>query len=125
MKPLDDHALLQISDYFQALSEPVRLKLLNLLSEGPKNVNELTRILACSQANVSKHLGLLMRLGFVDRDSQGTAAFYRIADESVYELCELVCGRLAQRLQLQLNTLQGSSAPSGVPLNVNNKSRSD
>lgn len=119
MKPLDEQALSHVSDYFQALAEPQRLKLLNALSDGAHNVNELTELLHCSQANVSKHLGVLMRLGFVSRDQRGTAAYYQIADASVYQLCDLVCGRIAERLQEQLATVNqisgngiGSSKPS-------------
>lgn len=114
VKQLDDRALAHVADYFQALSEPLRLKILNELRSGPRKVNDLTARLACSQANVSKHLGVLARLGFVVRDAQGTAAWYRIADEAVYQLCDLVCGQLALRLKDQveaLRSLDGSRAP--------------
>jgi DNA-binding transcriptional ArsR family regulator len=113
VKMLDDRALAHVAAYFQALSEPLRLKILNELRNGPRNVNDLTTRLACSQANVSKHLGVLARLGFVTRDAQGTAAYYRIADTSVYELCDLVCGRIAANLRDHveaLRTFAGSSA---------------
>ena len=106
MQPLDDRALAHVAAYFQALSEPLRLKILNELRNGPRNVNDLTTRLACSQANVSKHLGTLARLGFVARDAQGTAAYYRIADEAVYALCDLVCGRIALQLSDHVATLK-------------------
>jgi len=106
VKLLDDRALSHVAAYFQALSEPLRLKILNELRSGPRNVNDLTTLLACSQANVSKHLGVLARLGFVARDAQGTAAYYRIADPAVYELCDLVCGRIASRLRDHVETLR-------------------
>jgi DNA-binding transcriptional ArsR family regulator len=106
VKLLDDRALAHVAAYFQALSEPLRLKILNELRDGPRNVNDLTTRLACSQANVSKHLGVLARLGFVARDAQGTAAYYRISDPAVYELCDLVCGRLASRLRDHVEALR-------------------
>ena len=56
MKTLDDRALLHVAEYFRALSEPLRLKILNTLGDKPHNVGELTELLECSQANVSKHL---------------------------------------------------------------------
>jgi hypothetical protein len=40
-----------------------------------------------------------MRHGLVERESRGTAVYYRIADESVYALCDLVCGSIAQKLE--------------------------
>lgn len=105
VKHLDDRALAHVADYFRALSEPLRLKILNELRRGPRNVNQLTQMLACSQANVSKHLGVLSRFGLVARDAQGTAAYYRIADPAVYELCDLVCGRMANHLKSQADAL--------------------
>ena len=65
MKVLDDRALVHVAEYFRALSEPLRLKILNTLGDRPHNVGELTELLECSQANVSKHLATLTRLGFV------------------------------------------------------------
>ena len=112
MKQLDDRALAHVAQYFRALSEPLRLKMLNELRAAPRNVGELTERLACSQANVSKHLAVLARLGFVARDALGTAAYYRIADPAVYELCDLVCGRIAQHLRAQTEVLDMLSRPS-------------
>jgi hypothetical protein len=35
----------------------------------------------------------------VERESRGTSVYYRIADESVYALCELVCGNIARQVE--------------------------
>jgi DNA-binding transcriptional ArsR family regulator len=110
MKALDDRALGHVAEYFRALSEPLRLKILNALRERPRNVGELTGLLDCSQANVSKHLATLMRHGLVERSAQGTSAYYRIADPRVYQLCDLVCGQMAQRFATQARML-GATAP--------------
>lgn len=103
----DDRALTHIAEYFRALSEPLRLKIINLLREKSRNVGELTECLGCSQANVSKHLAILARTGLVSRQSQGTSVFYQIADARIYELCDLVCGRLGEHFanQAELQTL--------------------
>ena len=112
MKTLDDRALAHIADYFRALSEPLRLRILNALREHSRNVGQLTELLDCSQANVSKHLATLTRLGLVERRTQGTAAYYRIADPSVYQLCDLVCGQMAERYAHQAQLLaQAAGAP--------------
>lgn len=114
LKSLDDRALAHVADYFRALSEPLRLRILNALREHACNVGELTELLDCSQANVSKHLATLTRLGLVERRAQGTAAFYRIADPRVYQLCDLVCGQMADRFASQAQLLApaaGASRP--------------
>jgi DNA-binding transcriptional ArsR family regulator len=111
MKILDDAALVHVAEYFRALSEPLRLRILNSLGDEPRNVGELTALLKCSQANVSKHLATLTRLGFVERTAQGTSAYYRIADPRVHKLCELVCGQMAERFTRQAQLLGTASRP--------------
>lgn len=110
MEALDDRALEHVADYFRSLSEPLRLKLLNALRDGPLNVGELTSQLGCSQANVSKHLALLAKLGLVSRESRGTSVYYQIADPRTYQLCDLVCGQIAQRLIEQVHGMGGFGA---------------
>jgi DNA-binding transcriptional ArsR family regulator len=112
VKELDKRALTHVAAYFRALSEPLRLRMLNLLRDRARNVTELTELLDSSQANVSKHLALLARLGFVERDPQGTSVYYRIADPRVYQLCDLVCGQIAQHFASQARML-GTPAQAG------------
>ena len=99
MEGLPPEALSQVAAYFQALSEPTRLQILNQLRGGERNVGELAQACGYSSANVSRHLSLLMQHGLVERESRGTAVYYRIADESVYALCDLVCGSIARQLE--------------------------
>lgn len=115
MEALDDRALEHVADYFRALSEPLRLKMLNALRDGPLNVGELTSLLGCSQANVSKHLALLAKLGLVSRESRGTSVYYQIADPRTYQLCDLVCGQIAQRLIEQVQVMGGFGANLTTP----------
>jgi DNA-binding transcriptional ArsR family regulator len=97
MQKLNDAALQHVAQYFQALSEPMRLKLLHALQDGERNVSELTEISGCTQANVSKHLSSLTKIGLVKRQSRGTCVYYSIADPNVYNLCELVCGQIGNK----------------------------
>ena len=99
MQGLPPEALEQVAGYFQALSEPTRLRILNLLREGERNVGDLAQACGYTAANVSRHLALLMQRGLVTRQSRGTSVYYRIADESVYALCDLVCGNIARKLE--------------------------
>lgn len=110
MQALDDQALTHVADYFRALSEPLRLRLLNALREGPRNVSELTADVQSSQANVSKHLTLLAKSGLVTRSARGTSVYYEIADERTYDLCDLVCGQIAMRLVAQVQGM-GAQLP--------------
>ena len=64
----------------KAAAEPTRLRLLALLEYNELTVSELTQILGQSQPRVSRHLKLLAEAGLVDRFSEGTWAFYRVAE---------------------------------------------
>ncbi|MDO9234097.1 MAG: metalloregulator ArsR/SmtB family transcription factor [Methylotenera sp.] len=101
MSALNEQALEYVAKYFKALAEPMRLKVLNALQDGEKNVSQLTQISGGTQANISKHLTLLTQYNLVKRESRGTNVYYKIADPSVYELCELVCGQIGKRMTLE------------------------
>lgn len=101
MEGLSDQALTQVAHYFSALAEPTRLRILNCLRDREHNVGELAERCACSQANVSRHLSTLAKHGLVSREGRGTAVYYRIADSSIYALCDLVCDNVARQLDAQ------------------------
>ncbi|HWU37246.1 MAG TPA: hypothetical protein VN203_06305, partial [Candidatus Acidoferrum sp.] len=54
-----------------------------------------------SQANISKHLKVLVGAGILARRAEGTAAYYSIADPVIIKVCDTVCGGLAERLKTQ------------------------
>jgi len=99
MKDLPAAALTQVAEYFQALAEPIRLQILNLLRSGERRVGDIALHCGCTQANASRHLALLSKQGMVVRVSRGTSAYYSIADPAIYALCDLVCNSIACRLQ--------------------------
>ena len=76
----------------------MRIKLLDRLRSGDATVGQLRAALGASQQNVSKHLGVLHQAGLVSRTKDGTSTRYAIADNSVFELCEHVCGGLRRQL---------------------------
>ena len=96
--PIPDPLVDLIARRFRAMSEPIRIRLLDQLRGGEATVAELTEALGASQQNVSKHLGVLHDAGIVSRTKEGTSVRYAIADESVFALCEQVCGGLRSRL---------------------------
>lgn len=115
MVEMDDAALDRIAQYFRALSEPMRLKILNALRSGECNVTELTQRLGTGQANTSKHLSTLLALGVVARSARGTSSYYRIADPSIYGLCDLVCGQIGRQITAQELVHRSFLAPEPAP----------
>ena len=95
--PLPDPLVELISERFRVLSEPMRIRLLDRLREGDATVGELTAATGATQQNVSKHLGVLTSAGMLSRERDGNFVRYRIVDPTIFELCELVCGRLREQ----------------------------
>ncbi|GAB4385366.1 MAG: metalloregulator ArsR/SmtB family transcription factor [Elainellaceae cyanobacterium] len=102
----------QVAEYFGVLSEPMRLRLLNLLRDGEKCVQDLVEATHTSQANVSKHLKVMLQAGILTRRSEGTSAYYSVSDELIFELCTLVCDRLASRIEQQAQHFRAFSLTS-------------
>ena len=107
--PLPDPLVELIAQRFRVIGEPMRIKLLDRLRDGEATVNELTETLCCSQQNASKHLGVLHQAGILSRTKHGTTVRYAIADESVFALCEQVCGGLRQQLSELDQILSGAA----------------
>ncbi|CAN5390150.1 metalloregulator ArsR/SmtB family transcription factor [soil metagenome] len=93
-RQLSEEGLRLVARQFQVLSEPARLKLLAVLEEGEQNVTALVQLTGLSQANISKHLGILHDVGMVDRRKEGPSSFYFISDPKISELCDLMCSKL-------------------------------
>ena len=83
-----------VADRFKALAEPARLQILDSLRDREMTVTEIVAATGMGQANVSKHLALLLNVGFVARRKEGLFAYYALADARVFRLCELMCARL-------------------------------
>lgn len=101
LKPVSPEVVQQVAEYFSVLGEPMRLKILNVLRDGEKCVQDLVEATETSQANVSKHLKVMLQAGILHRRSEGTLAYYSVADDLIFELCNMVCDRLASRIEQQ------------------------
>jgi len=88
-----------VAGRFKALSDPVRLQILNTLRAGEKSVTELIAETGCAQANVSKHLQILHNLGFVARKKEGLYVYYRLSGREIFQLCDIMCGRIEKELK--------------------------
>lgn len=94
--PLVPDALIErTARRLKVMGDPVRLQLMNLLRvHGEMSVQALVDASEQRQANVSKHLGILMREGLVQRRKEGVNAYYSLADPSIPGICVLVTNQL-------------------------------
>ena len=73
----------------QAMSHPLRIKVLCLLSSGEVSVQEIVEAVGTTQGNVSQHLAILRANGMVASRNEGTRIYYRIDDPRVVKLISL------------------------------------
>jgi len=102
---LNDKTLTLIAERFRVLGDPLRLELLHRLGDSEMSVGALVEATGASQANVSKHLQILLRAGLVQRRKEGLQAYYKIVDPSIFQLCDLVCGRLSEQFEANLSAI--------------------
>ncbi|MBE9167905.1 helix-turn-helix transcriptional regulator [Pleurocapsales cyanobacterium LEGE 06147] len=93
--------LAPVAEYFKMLSEVSRLQILSCLKSGPMNVNEIATATGLGQANLSKHLKVLIQAGILSRKPSGVSVYYEISAPLFFDLCELVGDRICKRMQQQ------------------------
>ena len=97
---VDEDATQELLNFFKALSDANRLKIVGLLARSPLTVEQLAEMLAIHSSTVSHHLSRLTKAGLVSARAEG---YY-----SVYQLETKVIEAMAQRL-LQRETLPAVS----------------
>lgn len=78
-----------VAKYFRALSDPTRVRILELVADGERSVGEIVEALGQAQPNVSNHLACLRWCGFVESRREHRTVYYRVADERIEQLLEL------------------------------------
>ena len=87
-----------VAAYFSVLSEPTRLKIMHAVCDAEQTVSQIVATTGATQTNVSRHLGLMYRHGVLARRREGNQIYYRVADETMIELCRSVCNRIASTI---------------------------
>lgn len=102
---LSDEAIHLVAARLRLLGDPARLRILRELLRGECSVLELAERVGLQQPSVSKHLSALRSEGIVARRQEGLHSFYSVADDSVSQLCDIVCEGLAKRFTGHLASL--------------------
>lgn len=94
---LSDDEAAELERLFKALADRHRVRIVNMLAdaEEPVCVCHLEPTLGLSQPTVSYHLKQLLDAGFLERERRGRFIHYRLADEVLDRLGELVRGSAA------------------------------
>lgn len=77
------------ADFFKALAHPLRIKILELLSEGDKNVNEIQSLIGSEGSAVSQQLTVLRAKNIVTGTKDGNRVIYSLRDPMIIQLLEV------------------------------------
>ncbi|MEZ4614810.1 MAG: metalloregulator ArsR/SmtB family transcription factor [Caldilineaceae bacterium] len=103
------------TDVFNAIAEPQRRAILELLTQGALSVNEIAEALALNQPQASKHLRVLQQVDLVDVRREGRQRIYQLQSESLKPIHDWVrqferfWGERLDRLDSYLQSLQVAS----------------
>jgi ArsR family transcriptional regulator len=76
------------AEFFKVVANPLRIRILDALRDGPQSVGALRVRLEAEQATLSQHLGILRARNFVVTNRRGTAIFYEISDPAIWKLLD-------------------------------------
>jgi DNA-binding transcriptional ArsR family regulator len=71
---------------FKTLGHPARIRILEVLSDGPRSVSALQPDVGIESSHLSQQLAVLRRAGVVDSDRDGSSVIYTIADPQILDL---------------------------------------
>ncbi|OFZ19297.1 MAG: hypothetical protein A2X94_03980 [Bdellovibrionales bacterium GWB1_55_8] len=97
----------------QAMSSPARLKIIQILAQGPRTVEEISQSSGESVANTSQHLQRLAREGLVAMTKRGLSRIYRVKNPKVIEIWERIQD-LAHEIAPQLNEAEDELTESAL-----------
>ncbi len=109
MKPvLSDAMIEEISGLFAALGDASRLKILRALQGSKNSLSQgaVAEAAGLSQANASKHLASLVRVGLVLREPEGNTVYFRPVMPLVSDICNIVCGHVSERAKTNYQALK-------------------
>ena len=93
------------ADFFKALSHPLRIRILELLAEGDKNVNELQTLIGSEGSAVSQQLMVLRSKNIVIGNKDGNKVVYTLCDPMILELLEVAKKIFSNQLINTINIL--------------------
>jgi rhodanese-related sulfurtransferase len=116
-RPFKDRIYGEFARIGQALASGRRLELLDLLAQGPRNVEALAVETGQPVPNISQHLQVLRRARLVESEREGTKVRYRLADPAVLDLW-LTLSRLAEQRLPEVREAKESQGVGDDPVHV-------
>ena len=74
------------AQFFKTLGHPVRIRILEVLSQGPRSVSALQPDVGIESSHLSQQLAVLRHAGIVVSERDGTSMIYSVTDSQIFEL---------------------------------------
>ena len=105
MVEVTDEFLATVAERLKAMASPIRLRIIHTLHDGELPVAAILDKVGSSQANVSKHLNVLRTAGLVSSRRAGSNVYYKICDEGVFAICDVLCDSLLAKADADVGTI--------------------
>lgn len=83
----------EVSEMLKALAHPARLKIVSGLLKDECNVGQIQKVLRLPQSTISQHLRILKNADIVKGRREGTRTCYKVIDERVRKIVEIIKGK--------------------------------
>lgn len=100
------------ADIFQALANPTRIAILEILGKGEKSAGDIIEMLRMEQANISQHLAVLRARQLVNNRRTGNQVFYSVRDPIILRVLALMRQYFQNHLKESLEMLDQSEKTS-------------
>ena len=98
-KNMEERMFQMHAEVCKSMANPTRLKIMNLLREGEKSVEELRERLKLPKANLSQHLSVLRQRRIVVTRRGGLNIYYKVANPKMIKACDILRQVLLEQLQ--------------------------
>ena len=90
VRPDDPDGLRQFkAEFFKALAHPLRIRILEMLRQGPMSVGQLQAAIGVPASSISQQLAVLRGRTIVVTERRGTTVIYRVRDAELFELLDV------------------------------------
>lgn len=94
------------AEFFKALANPLRIRILDCLRDGAKAVNEISTRLGVGPTNISQQLAILRTKNLVTANKTGSNVYYEVRDPRIFELLNVAREIFSQQLTEVRQTLR-------------------
>lgn len=97
-KNIEEKMFQMHAEICKSMANPTRLKIMNLLREGEKSVEELKKRLNLPKANLSQHLSILRQQRIVSTRRAGLNIYYKVVNPKTIKACDILGQVLFEQL---------------------------